>query len=424
MQKKILFKLKAHTLLSALVISIIISIILGSLLLLHYHNNLEWAKFKANERLEQNLESSVKLVTGDSTGYNITSQEQISLFGGIDDSVQISKEYWGVFNLAGIRSFQNKQSISRQFLYGISLTDTLNACLFLVDHQRPLQVSGTTRLVGNAYLPKGGVKVADIDGKEYEGKEPVQGEVLKSDTTFPIVNEYLVRLIQGNLKMIQSKAFQKEHTNTVPDTVYNSFKNETQYFFINENNPLLFQKIKGKVLLFSDSIIVINAGLKLEDVIIMAPEINIADNFEGTAQLIANKVITIGKHCMLKYPSAVILVKDSLNNYQGKIEVGENSSVSGLLFAHTTQTDKFKNSVEIKKGTFFEGTVFVNGYLQMQGMVHGNVLTDYFLYKSVVATYENSLVDVLIDRTKLSPYFVSSTLLKKPGKLNIIKWLR
>jgi len=83
-----------------------------------------------------------------------------------------------------------------------------------------------------------------------------------------------------------------------------------------------------------------------------------------------------------------------------------------------------KNLVEIKKGTLFEGTVFVDGYLQMQGMVYGNVLTDYFLYKSAVATYENSLVDVVIDRTKLSPYFVSSTLLKKPGKLNIIKWLR
>lgn len=424
MQTNKLFKLNAHTLLSAIVISIIISIIIGSLLLLHYNNNIQWTKFKANERLQRNLQSSINLVTGDSIGYNVTAQEYLDLFGNNEDSVIITKEYWGVFNLASIKSFQKNQSVSKQFLFGTALSDTLSACLFLVDHQRPLQVSGKTRLVGDAYLSRGGIKAVSIDGKQYEGKDLVYGEVLKSDTSFPVVNEYLINLLYNNLKMTLDKTFQKEHANRIQDSVYNSFKNETQYFFINEANQISFQKIKGKVVLFSDSLIEIKAGAKLEDVIIMAPEINIADNFEGTVQLVANKVIALGRHCVLKYPSSLILLKDSVNNYQGKIEVGENSSVSGLLFANAAPADKYKNLVDFKKGASLEGTVFVHGFLQMEGKVYGTVLTDFFLYKSVVATYENSLVDAVIDRTKLSPYFISSTLIKIPGKLNIIKWLK
>ena len=424
MQTNILLKLKAHTLLSAIVITIIISIIIGSLLLLHYHNNMEWAKFKSSERLQRNLQSSINLVTGDSTKYNITGQEQLDLFGNNEDSVLITKVYWGVFNLASVKSFQKNKSISKQFFYGIALSDTLNACLFLVDHQRPLQISGKTKLVGDAYLPKGGIKAAGIDGKQYQGEDLVYGKVLKSDTAFPAVNDFLINLMYNNLKITGDKSFQNEHTNKIQDSAYNSFENEIQYFFVNKANQLSFQKIKGKVVLFSDSLIEIKAGVKLEDVVVMAPEIRVADNFEGTVQLIANRVITLGKHCILKYPSSIILLKDSVNNYQGRIEMGENSFVSGLLFANAARADKYKNSVAFKKGASFEGTVFVHGFLQLEGMVYGTVLTDYFLYKSVVATYENSLVDAVIDRTKLSPDFISSTLIKTPGKLNIIKWLK
>ncbi len=424
MQTNTLLKLKAHSLLSAIVISIIISIIIGSMLLLHYHNNIEWAKFKSSERLQRNMQSSINLVTGDSTGYNVIGEEQLDLFGNNEDSVLITKAYWGIFNLASVKSFQKNKSISKQFFYGIELSDTLSACLFLVDHQRPLQISGKTRLAGDAYLPKGGIKAAGIDGKQYEGKDLVYGQVLKSDTAFPAVNDYLVKLLYNNFEITRNKSFQNEHANKIQDSACNSFENEIQYFFINKENQLSIQKIKGKLVLFSDSLIEIKAGVKLEDVIIMAPEIYVADNFEGTVQLIASKIITLGKHCILKYPSSVILLKDSLNNYQGEIEIGENSFVSGLLFANATRTDKNKNSVALKKGASFEGTVFVHGFLQMEGMVYGTVLTDYFLYKSVVATYENSLVDAVIDRTKLHPDFISSTLIKIPGKLNIIKWLK
>jgi hypothetical protein len=418
-------KLKAHVLLSALVISIIISIIISSLLLLHYHSNLQWTKFKMKERLQRNLQSATNIVIADTVNFNDDGEERLDLFGDRDDSVSIIKESWGVFNVAKIKSFYQNQSLHKNFFFGTELNDKLNACLYLVDHKRPVQISGSTNLVGNAYLPSGGIKTAYIDGKGYNGKELISaGTILRSDTTFPTVNKILINKLYEIFKITRNNDFQNSNAKVLADSIYNSFENDVQYYFVSSSNQLTAKNIHGKVILFSDSLIKIKAGTTIEDAIIIAPEILIEDSFEGSVQLIANKVIKIGKHCKLKYPSSILLLKDSVNTYQGQIEIADSTAISGILFANAINNDLYKNIVELKKGSVFEGVVYVHGYLQPAGAIYGTVVTDYFLYKSIITTYENSLVDVVIDRSQLSKYFIVSTLIKAPGKLKIIKWLK
>lgn len=419
-----MFKLKAHTLLSALVISIVISIIISSLLLLHYYGNIHYSKTKASERIQRNLQSSINIVLADSTGYNTCGKEDLDLFGETVDSVFITKDYWGIYNFAAVKSASKNQDLSRCFLYGTEFKDTLSSCLYLVDHQRPLQLSGNTKLLGNVFLPAGGIRPASIDGKQYVNSQLVYGNILKSDTNFPRINKELVSTLYKNLNITKDKNFQDKHQGKIADSVLNSFENETQYFFISNKNPLLTQKIHGRVVLFSDSLIEINKDVKLEDVIVMAPEIRVLNGFRGTVQLIANRSISIGKNSVLQYPSSVILLKDSVNNYQALVDIGDSSFVSGLLFTNAVRKDSYKNIVRIGKGSVMEGAVYVCGYLNMAGIVYGTVLTDFFLYSSVVATYENSLVDVVIDRNQLSAYYLSSTLIKIPGKLKVMKWLK
>lgn len=425
MKIKNLPKLEAHVLLSALVISIIVSIIISSLLLLHYHNNLQWIRYKNNDRLQRNLQSAINIVMADTINFNVYGEEKFDLFGDLEDSVSITKETWGVFNVAKIKSTYKNHILQKPFFYGTTLTDTLNSCLFMVDHQRPLQISGNTKLVGNAFLPGGNIKTASIDGKEFKGKDFVVGNISKSDTSFPAVNKYLLEELYTIFKTTRDKDFQKANTRLVTDSISNSFDNEIQYYFIpSYSNVLTAKKIKGKVILFSDSTITIKAGTGIEDAIVMAPEIIVEDKFEGTLQLIASRVIKMGKHCKLNYPSSLVLLKDSVNTYQGLIEIADSTTVSGFLFANSGSKDFYKNMVELKSGSFFEGVVFIHGYLQPKGMIHGTVITDYFLYKSVIAIYENSVVDAVIDRTKLPFYFIGSTLIKSPGKLKVIKWLK
>ncbi|MBS1509229.1 MAG: hypothetical protein JST86_00195 [Bacteroidetes bacterium] len=385
---------------------------------------MQWIKYKASERLEQNLQSATNLVIGDTLHFNGEDSLQFDLFEEGNDSVSIKKELWGIFNVVEITSHDRNKRSHKNFFYGTELNDTLNACLFLVDHHRPLQISGSTRLTGNAYIPGANIKPGYIDGKGYDGKELVGGNILKSDTIFPSENKHMLAKLYDVFKITHNKDFQKANEKPLEDSIYNSFENDIQYYYINRLNPFISKSIKGKAVLFSDSVIHISRNTAIEDAIIIAPEIDVDDHFEGSAQLIASRIIKIGKHCTLNYPSAVILLKDSASKTQGTIDVGDSTTISGFLFANAFKKDQFKNIVTLQKGSVFEGIVYVHGFLQPAGDIHGTVITDYFLYRSVIATYENSLVDAVIDRTKLSPYFIGTTLVKMPGKLKVIKWLK
>jgi hypothetical protein len=415
--------LKAHALLSALIISLIISIILSSLLLLHYQSQKQWIKYEKSERLQRNLQSATNIVLGDTSGTDINGEEVIDLFGKFIDSISIKKNYWGAYNFTLLKSFSANNSVSKLFFYGTELLDTLSACLYLVDHQTSLQITGSTKLKGDVYLPKAGIKSSYIDGKGYEDNRLYYGNNLKSDTFFSFTNKVMVENMYSLLQKSRDKIFLQSNTNLIPDSIINSFENESQVFTINQQGVLNGNYIKGNVILISDSMIQINSSNHLEDVIVIAPEIIISDDFNGSVQLISDKIITIGKRCNLNYPSSIILLKDTINNYQGKIEIGDSSRISGILFANASSQDILKNIVILRKGTFFQGCIFVNGYVQPEGQIFGSVITDFFLYKSSSATYINLLANAVIDRTKLSVNFVISTLLKKPGKLKIIKWV-
>jgi cytoskeletal protein CcmA (bactofilin family) len=418
-------KLKAHVLLSALVISIIVSIIISSVLLLHYNNNLQWIRYKNNDRLQRNLQSAVNIVIADTINFNTATEERFDLFGDIDDSVSIAKELWGAFNLAKVKSVYKTKTLRKNFFYGPVLNDTLGSCLYIVDHHRPIQISGSTKLIGDAFIPGGSIKTTSIDGKEFEGKVTVLGNIFKSDTSFPSANNYRIDELYKIFKKTYDKDFKRLNLKATEDSISNSFDNDALYYYISGNSNVVAQKrIQGKIILFSDSAITIKGNTKIEDAIIMAPEINIEDNFTGSVQLVANRIIKVGKHCKLNYPSSILLLKDSVNNYQGLIEIADSSSISGFIFANAAKKDFYKNTVELKKGSLFEGVICVHGYLQTKGVIYGTLITDYFLYKSIISTYENTLVDVVADRTKLSPYFIGSAVIKNPGKLKVIKWLR
>ena len=417
------FRLNAHALLSALIVSLVVIIILSSLLLLHYQSQWQWVKYEKNERLQRNLKSATNILLGDTANTNISSEELLDLFGQSTDSVRIEKYYWGAYNFASVKSFSDKRSVSKFFFYGTELNDTLSGCIYLVDHQRPLQITGNTKLIGDVYLPKAGIKPTYFDGKGYNADRLYFGDNFKSDTLTTFTDQKIVGHVYSLFKKCDDKLFLQLVSHHIPDSVINSFENEPQIYVVNKPGILNGNYLKGKIILVSDSLVRISSNTHLEDVVVIAPEIILADDFNGVVQLIASKTINIGKRCRLNYPSSILLLKDSINNYQGIVNIGDSSHVTGLLFANASPLDFYKNSIVLNNGTIFKGVVFVHGYVQPKGQIYGTVITDFFLYKSMSAIYENSLSDAVIDRTKLSVDFVISTLIKKPGRLKIMKWV-
>lgn len=413
----------AHALLSALLISVIISIIISAALLLRYLNNENWLRYQRNQRVERNIQSAINLVLADTTTFNIQRREDIDLFGEGQDSIQITRELWGVFNLATVKSFQGTKVATKSFVFGKEMKDTLNSCLYLTDHQRPLQISGNTTLSGDAFLPKAGIRSVNIEGNQYPKNEPVSGKIFKSDTGIIPVNFAMLEHLREMLDLKKTNQVGNDFTANFPDSICNSFKNDITYLFVKQKQDLEGKQIKGKVILLADSLIEVPFDAILDNVIIVAPEIVIDSGFAGSVQLLASKEIRIGRKCRLEYPSAAILIKRPDYEIQGKINVEEGAMLSGLIFAFSDNSDPRKNFISLSKSSIINGLVYVNGSLFPSGVVFGTVICDYLMYKSPVATYENSLINAIIDRQRLSPDFIIPALVKGSGRKNIMKWV-
>lgn len=134
----------------SLIISILIVIICGSVLLAAYMYRMHESKITRHERLLRNLTSASLLVLHDSFTYDKV--QRIQLFDskdGWEDSVILEKRQWGIYELGLVTSFKNSDSIKKAFLIGSPLKDTI-AALYIADEDRPVSISGKSRIEGAA----------------------------------------------------------------------------------------------------------------------------------------------------------------------------------------------------------------------------------------------------------------------------------
>ncbi len=99
--------LPAKALLYAILISLIIAIISGALVSLSYTQRLLQGQAIGKERLYQNVHSAIQLAMALEQPLAKT---ELSLFGGANDQVSLSKQAWGLFDLVVAESFIKDRS--------------------------------------------------------------------------------------------------------------------------------------------------------------------------------------------------------------------------------------------------------------------------------------------------------------------------
>jgi hypothetical protein len=135
----------------------------------------------------------------------------------------------------------------------------------------------------------------------------------------------------------------------------------------------------------------------LSNVIIKAPSIKIASNFEGNAQFIASDSIVVEEHVRLKFPSALV-VESSNPNSLHLIRIGAGSEIQGLIQINSNPLDYEKNICLIAENCTITGEILINGTLSLKNLtLNGKVIT----YKTITTlgnfSYYNTLVDSKID---------------------------
>ncbi|MES2457420.1 MAG: hypothetical protein V4594_17825 [Bacteroidota bacterium] len=406
--------IRSSALYISLIISILILLVCGSLLMIGYTYKMQEQKQMRGFKLHENLESGMQVLL--TSALPADSLMRLRLFGeeGMDrqDSVQLEKRQWGIYELGTVSSWIGQDTLEKAFLIGTNLSDTLKV-LYLADEDRPMSISGKSLIRGTAYLPKSGIKAAYVESSGYDDKILVHGLSKYSSRQLPQPGAEMLKSLSALLEPSE------EEEDVLPDSAVASFYNPSRRIHLGKEEVRLSAFTgKGNVMIFSDSVIIVEASSLLDKIILVAPCVKIEAGFRGNVQVIASDSIVVGDRVRLDYPSALLVLKNDTAKFQASIKVGKDAQIAGQLFAYEKEHSVLMPMISIGTGTMIKGEIWSQGYvgLSKTASVYGSVSAIRLMARLSGSIYENYLIDVKLDKTLLSRYYLSSKLLNTPSK--------
>lgn len=399
--------LKAHSLLYAIYICLIVSIICGALL---FYANL-YGQLNIHYSLQEELYIQNQSVTNYALGNMLTPDELVlDKNSGIQGNYE-SKKY-GLLTLLLAKTWVKNDTVTSAHFVGYFNTD--HTAIYLANLSRSLFYSGTVKIIGDTRLSSPYIDVAYINNKP--NKLIQKGTNLISEIVLPEINPEFKKIFLG----IQTQETNLSDIDKRLDSFYyNSFFNEP--IEIKVNSILTNVIFKGNFVLKSKDSIRVKKNVVLEDVILMAPKITFEEGFSGTVQAFATERIELEQNVTLNYPSVVCLFNESKE--EGIIKIKKQSKITGaiVLFGNPFESID-KNSIEIEEEGLIIGDIYCTGKLFLKSKVYGSVYTNKFYYKTQSSNYENTIIDTEINVMKRPPYFVSFPLINsKKTEYGILK---
>lgn len=400
---------KAHSLLYAVYVCLIIGLISGAILMLSNLYNQLNVYYNVHEELYLNNASTINYALGN----NLISDDEtlIDEISGIESVIQ--KKQYGLLSVLLVQSMVKNDTIESAHFVGQYVNS--KTALYVSNFTQPISASGRVIVKGDVFLSSDRIRETYINNKPNQIN--IQNPIKNSSINLPEISKRCEAIFNKTpTQKVILNSLEKKN-----DSLYvNSFFNETKEIQI-VNNQLENIIIKGNFVIRSNDSLVISKSSKLEDVILIAPKITIQEGFEGTVQVFATEKIQINKKVKLNYPSAICIKNDSTK--EGLIYIDEESKIDGAVLLYGNDLLHIdKNLIEIKDKTQIRGTVYSSGLLSINGKVLGAVFTAKLLYKTSSSTYTNCISDVEIDANKRPNYFIEVPIFEtKTNQYGVVK---
>lgn len=414
--------LRASALYLVIVIALVIGVICSSLVVVAYFYRTEYQKKFRYDKLSNNLRSGINLLLA-GTDSSYLKQNKINLFATATDSIVLQKKTWGIYDVGVVQAFVQHDTTYKTFSIANSIDSVKWAALYLADDDRPLSISGKTKIEGDAYLPKAGIQTAYVDNKAYEGdKRLVIGKKLISEKKLHLLDTGRLNILNRYFSISGDK---------LPglDSLNESFLKPTKVLdFANQPYTLSKSSLKGNILLHSDTTLTLDSTVKLDNVLIFAKTIIVHEGFKGTCQLFATDSISIGKNCHFNYPSClgIIRLKTTKFSNPAKICLGEATTIFGTIFTYEKAPDQLKPLISLSKKDTINGQIYSQDAVAFKDgcVVHGSLFANRFLYQNSFTLYENYLINLQLSSNELSSYYLSSSLLPVSSKKKrVLQWI-
>lgn len=393
--------IKAHSLLYAVYVCLIVSIICGALL--YYSNlyNLLNQFYNSREELYIQNQSALNYALSNADIEN----DVVNPETGVTTNYELKSH--GLLNVIVVKSCLKNDTITSAHFIGHYATKQM--ALYLSNISNPLSYSGNVKLIGNKKLPSKFIDEIYINNTQNNLK--LVGSIELSESILPEINSDFKKVFQEtNSQKLLLKDLVRSH-----DSIYfNSFMSKTIEIQL-PSAVLQNVIIKGNFVLYAKDSITINENNVLEDVIVKAPIIRISKGFKGNIQAFANKKIIVESNVLLSYPSVLSIYNNS--DEKSEITINDNVTIYGAIVLFGTPLIRMDdNSIVVKEKSLIIGDIYCTGKLMINGSIYGSVFTNRFFSKTMSSTYDNCIIDAEIDITKRPDYFISIPLFKSKNE--------
>ncbi|AWM15200.1 hypothetical protein DI487_15930 [Flavobacterium sediminis] len=384
---------KAHSLLYAVYVCLLVGLLIGGLLILSNLYNQLNLFYETREGLYINNQSTINFALGN----QLAADEEILTEEGTGIRSAFRTKKHGLQTVLLTESFLQNDTIQSAHLIGQKLQD--NIALYVANFTQSLSVSGKVTVKGNLFLPNERLKETYIENKP--NIISVQGRKNISEVQLPKLSEDCKKIFEDR-NTVKVSFNQLEAQN---DSLYfNSFFNETIEIQI-ANSYLDDKIIKGNFILSSHDSIVIRNTNTLEDVIVMAPKVSIEEGFKGNIQVLAKEKIYVGKKAELTYPSVLCLYNET--DKKATVFIDEETKISGLVLAFGNDVLHLENNwIETSDFDTITGTVYSTGKLTLKGQLFGSAYASRMVHTTKTSNYSNCMADVAIDLTHKPKVFI------------------
>jgi hypothetical protein len=420
--------LKAGALIYAIFISFLIALTSSSIIFISFTNRARTDHAFENERLLLNAQSGIELLMSRQTLVPTDQPKTLDLYGKGMDSVSLEQKSWGLFGIAVSKAFSKRMEERKVVLIGSSASKVDSIAVFLADMDKPLSLCGETVLKGKCYLPAAGIKRAYIEGKNFIGTELVNGTILKSEKNLPALDENLLKQIQslGEGTLAPSDSVIDIRFLITQDSLIRSFTKSTFYFTSSAPVVLDRKTLQGNLVILSSKSVTIKANCNISGILVYAPEIVLEDGFSGSLQAFAGNSLLVGKKCVLTYPTVLGVYRNKNSKNKLTLKLDEDVTCLGILFAGQEGADPKKQvEISLSKNDVVYGQVYSTGSVDLKGAVYGVVFCSKFVLHTPSSVYENHLMDVTVDITRLPIGYGGIALRQEKGSEHkcIVKWL-
>lgn len=399
-----------------LVIGLVTALLITSLITLAGYYRTLYLSSSGEDRLLQNAQSGIAYLMASESAQDSIATD---LYDKGVDSVWLQKKPWGAYNVLLSTARSRKRTISDIVLQGHFPDGSGLAALYLSDENRPLSLSGNSRINGDIFLPKAGVRTSQIEGRSFTGNTLTNGNRGESNSSMLPLNESVFKPCQYVAEQGIPSVYRYIELNTLPDSLHRSFMLPT-LLFEDSRDLNIRQNLSGNIILRSLGTLRFAADSHIEDLVAFAKNVIIEEGFRGKVQIFATDTIIIERNCLLAYPSVLAV---NTTHEGSLIHIGENARIEGIVLS-TGNGNSSDRLINIQRSAKIYGHVYADGLISLTGSVYGHLACRKFVLSTPSAVYENNLLDAEIDSEKLPQAYVGAALWWSSNKKGIVKWLK